>query len=145
MRRQGEQSMENLPKLVVWQLHDPKGQTFTTQECMLTIESIASLSKPIVIFTGRHLLSRPDLYQVLEYGFALGLKMIVETEPEDLSGPVMHEYQKFGKRVFRLIVDGRIIEDPVRRFRDTPELRSLDRSIAALKRHGYEIHLSLSV
>jgi hypothetical protein len=145
MRQRPESTEQNVPKLIVWQLADAAGASFTLHESLLTIESIAALSRPIVVLTGPRLLGRYDLFQIVEYGFALGLKMIVEAEPEELNDTILGLYGRFGKRVFRVIVDGRVQEDPARRFRDTPELRALDACIANLRRHGYEIHLSLTV
>ena len=75
------------PRLIVWQLapraandqhpdslHSQtlrEEQQFSAHECMMTIDSIARTAKPIVVFTGKGILRRADLYEIVEYGVVL--------------------------------------------------------------------------
>lgn len=134
------------PRLIVWQLsnlHDTN--FFLTHECLLTIDSIARLTKPIIVFTGSNLLHRPDLYHVIEYGTALGLKIIVEARVEELTNHILFRYKAFGPKLFRLILDGCVIEDPETRYKQSPEFRALQDAIQRLKEVGYEIHLGTTI
>src|SRR5271169_846346 len=91
------------PRVIIWQLtpsHSGEGkketQTLSQQESMLITESIARISKSIVVLTGNNLLQRNDLYDIVDYGHALGLKIILELEPEELTSEVLAKYRQFG-------------------------------------------------
>lgn len=134
------------PRIIVWALAGiHKSDGFSTHECLLTIDSIARLAKPIIVFTGSNLLHRPDLYQVIEYGTALGLKIIVEARVEELTNHVLSRYKAFGPKLFRLILDGCVIEDSETRYKQSPEFRALQDAIQRLKEVGYEIHLGVTI
>ena len=134
------------PRLIVWHLSDAKTvETFSTQECLLTIESIAKVSKPIVVLTGAKVLGRPDIYQIIEYGFALGLKMIVEALLRELTDDVVRRFKVFGPKVFRVLVDESIVEDNGTRYRQTPFFRELEDAVLRLKNTGYELHLVATI
>jgi len=145
------------PRVIVWQLGaagdsvaaghgtPDSNRSLTAQECILVLESIARMAKPIIILSGSHLLLREDLFGLVEYGHALGLKMIIETAPEDLTQEALRQYSNFGPRVFRLMLDNCIQEDMDTRFRRSPEYYTLDRAIRLLKSGGFEIHLGVTV
>ncbi len=120
-------------------------QLFTTQECLLTIDSIARLAKPIVVLTGQGLLQRNDLVHIIEYGFALGLKMIVEAFPHELTDEMLEQYIRFGPKVFRVLLDGAIEEDMDTRFKHSRKFEVLEDTLKRLRKAGYEIHLGLTV
>ncbi len=147
---------EFFPRMIIWQLgrdiHTHNGQTppadqtlFTTQECLLTIDSIARLAKPIVVLTGEGVLQRKDLVHIVEYGFALGLKMIVEAFPHELTDEILEEFIRFGPKVFRVLLDGAIEEDMDTRFKRSPKFDELEETLKRLRRAGYEIHLGITV
>ena len=111
------------PRLIVWQLtEDGKrdaafeagmplfSNEFTPQECMLTIDSIARASKPIVVLTGPGVVKFPNLFGIVQYSFALGLKVIVEATPDEITDELLLNYSRFGRRVFRVMIDGCIAE-----------------------------------
>ncbi len=147
------------PRVIIWQLtsgghqaapgmegstgngHEPLSQ----HECLLIIDSIARLSKPIVVLTGPHLLARTDLVDIVGYANALGLKMIVELLPEELTDDTLKKFRPFGPRIFRIVLDGRIVEDMDHRYRRTPEFCVLEDAVGRMKKAGYEIHFSLNV
>ena len=145
------------PRVILWQLHaqhDPGndsgtnanvGSTFTTPECLLTIDSIVRVARPIVVLTGDGLLQRQDLHQILEYGTALGLKMIVETRADEITGEVLKKYGSFGSRIFRVVVDGAILEGSDSRFLDSPEYQALEQSIELLRENKFEVHLTTTI
>ncbi|MBI5216077.1 MAG: hypothetical protein HY960_10030 [Ignavibacteriae bacterium] len=145
------------PRLIMWELEQSKNgsvasgifqtkvKTLNTEECMQTLESIARMAKPIIVFTGSHLLKREDIFSIVEFGQGLGLKMILETPPEDITQELLRQYAEFGPRVFRISIDGCIIEDMDTRFRRTTEFYTLERCIRLLKSAGYEIHLATTI
>ncbi len=145
------------PRVIVWefqknnrlsdeeQFTDEPNGSLSAQENMLVLESIARIAKPIIVLTGSHLLTIESLFEFVQYGHALGLKMIIETPPEDINQEVIRQYSVFGPRIFRLLIDSCIQEDMDTRFRRTPEYYTLDRALRLLKSGGFEIHLGTTV
>ncbi len=145
------------PRLIMWELEPSRNgsatnsivhskiETLNTEECMQVLESISRMAKPIIVITGSHLLQREDIFSIVEYGHGLGLKMIIETPPEDVTQEILRQYSIFGPRVFRVSIDGCIIEDMDTRFRRTSEFYTLERCIRLLKSAGYETHLATTI
>lgn len=148
-----------LPRIVIWQIApaasppgtgeaaDPErptrhGEPLNTSECMLVIDSIARTSKPIVVLTGERILDHyPRLHEILEYGRALGLKMIVEVTPPELTDEVISRYAHFGERIFRVKVSDAIRENAENRIEASPFFAELDGCLDRLEKAGYETHL----
>lgn len=137
---------EYRPRLIIWQLAGGEfARTLTTQECLLTIDSIARTSKSIVVLTGTHLLRRDDLYEILSYGTALGLKMIIEARPQELTPEILRQYSRFGTKVFRIVLDGDIVEDMETRYKQSKAYLVLEDAVSRLREAGYEIHFGVTV
>lgn len=49
----------------------------STEEAFRLLDNIASFSKPIIILTGGEPMIREDIYEISEYGTALGLRMVM--------------------------------------------------------------------
>lgn len=147
------------PRVIIWRLtHEPDDKNITPgspgsngrailsqHECLLIIDSIARVSKPIVVLTGERLLGRTDLVEIVGYANALGLKMIVELQPQELTDETLQKFRPFGPRIFRIVLDGRIAEDMDTRYRRSPEFAQLEETVHRMKKAGYEIHFSLNV
>ena len=139
------------PKLLVWELTPSasddvaNGGSFSTHECLLTIDSIARTAKPIVVMTGQGVVNRPDLFSIIEYGVALGLKIIVEVRPAEVHEELIRKFSSFGHRIFRVIVDGSIEEDMNTRYKDTDGFRELERAVESIRNAGLEVHLGTTV
>ncbi len=109
---------------------------------MLVIDSIARTAKPIVVLIGERILERyPRLPEILEYGRALGLKMIVEVSPAELTDDVIAKYHHFGERVFRVKISQSVSDNTDSRIEDTSFFAELDDSLDRLAKSGYETHL----
>lgn len=143
-----------LPRIIIWQIapldHDPpkgkraghRAEPLNTTECMLVIDSIARTSKPIVVLTGDGVLRRyPRLTEILDYGRALGLKMIVEAAPEDLTEEIVVKYSRFGERIFRVKIEDPADELKAGRMEDAPQFAALEGALDRLESHGYESHV----
>ncbi len=146
------------PRVIIWTLTKagPQGEgdahpragneeELTRHECLLVIDSIARLSKPIVVLTGPDLSRRTDLHEIVSYATALGLKMIVELQPEEYTEELLDHYRPFGPRIFRIVLDRRIVEDPDTRYHPSPEFLALESAVRRMRERGYEIHFSLTV
>lgn len=137
------------PRMIVWQLTKKKSpgepDALATHECLLIIDSISRVAKPIIVITGKKVIERPDLFQIVEYGFALGLKIIIEVAPQDLTDELIEKFVIFGPKVFRILLDGAITEDMDTRFKQTAQFQTIENTIKKLKKAGYEIHLGSSI
>jgi len=145
------------PRMIIWQLtkkkpaygagatETPESDALSTHECLLIIDSIARVAKPIIVLTGKKVVERPDLLQIVEYGFALGMKIIIEVYPQELTDEIIEKYVKFGPKVFRILLDGAITEDMDNRFKQTAQFQALENCLRRLKKAGYEIHLGSNV
>ena len=60
-------------------------EELTTQEAKRFIESAASFSKPILVFSGGEALLREDIYELIRYADQLGLKSTVATNASLIS------------------------------------------------------------
>ncbi len=130
------------PRIIVWQLNDSQTtDTLSTHETFLTIDGIARTAKPIVVLTGEHLLHQSDLFEIVEYGFALGLKMIIEAQPLELTPAVLQKYKIFGPKLFRVLINECISEDSETRYRKTKDFFELESAVKRLRDGGFELHL----
>ena len=139
------------PRMIVWQLtgngaldnlHD---KLLNQHECLRIIDSIARLSKPIIVLNGDSLMERPDLHEIIEYGNELDLKMIAEVHPEEITEELLCKFKAFGPKTFRLILNNHIVEDFETRFQLTPAFQSLERAVELLRAKEYELHFSYLV
>lgn len=151
------------PKMIVWHLpatsgepnHPPvshteipengQGRGFSTQECLLVIDSIVRLARPIIVFSGSSTLQRTDLFSITEYTVALGLKVIIEVHPLQLNEDLVRKFSVFGPRIFRVMVDDCIVEDLDHRYRQTETFRALENAVNLIRRAGLELHLGATV
>jgi MoaA/NifB/PqqE/SkfB family radical SAM enzyme len=147
------------PRLIVWQLKEEQkngngssgagmplfSDEFTAQECMLTIDSISRASKPILVLTGPGVVNFPELFDVVQYSFALGLKVIVEAKPDEISDELLLKFSRFGRRVFRVLIDGCIAEGTDSRYDQSAQFRSLEACVVRLRKAGYEVHFGMTL
>jgi MoaA/NifB/PqqE/SkfB family radical SAM enzyme len=147
----------DLPRIIVWQISgnatDPHSaapsaaksradEPLNSSETMLVIDSIARTGKPIVVLTGEEILGHVQrLQDILEYGRALGLKMIVEVSPEELTDEILKAYSHFGERIFRIKIGAALGRHAETRT-DTAEFFSdLESRLDRIEEFGYETHL----
>ena len=152
---------EPRPRLIVWQITSKEGtlagahsdnasieesaEELTTHECLLILDSISRLSKSIVVLTGSDPLLRPDLYEIVEYGYALGLKMVIETPGLSISDDILRKFHTLGPRIFRIVLNDNIMEDMDTRFRISNTFLTIENNVKRLKEAGYEIHFGATV
>jgi len=147
----------DLPRIIVWQItrgsverdvveapasKRPVDEPLNSSETMLVIDSIARTGKPIVVLTGEDILGQVQrLPEVLEYGRALGLKMIVEVSPEELSDDVLKSYSHFGERIFRVKISPTLNQHSDTRMEGSAFFSDLESCLDRMERFGYETHL----
>jgi len=147
-----EKSPEELrPRLIVWELTPNRESNangslpLSQHECLLVLDSIARTSKPIIVVRGPSVIHRDNIHEIIDYGHALDLKMIIELQPEELTQDIINRYRTYGVRIFRIILDGRIAEDANTRFRQSPQFLALETAVGLLKDNGMEAHFSLTL
>jgi MoaA/NifB/PqqE/SkfB family radical SAM enzyme len=143
------------PRLIVWQLTPPAAEeertngnsreVLTPNERHLILEGIARAAKPIVVLTGDHLPQRSDIFELVQYGIAIGLKMIVEAKPEDFASETLRRYAPFGPRIFRVMIDGAIRPGEAARYDQAGSFQALEETVKLLRSSGFEIHLSAAI
>ncbi len=147
----------DLPRIIVWQItrnatdrtgdtrHAPPAgadEPLNSSESMLVIDSIARTGKPILVLTGDDILRNVQrLPDILDYGRALGLKMIVEVSPEELTDEVLKTYSRFGERIFRVKVSAAPGQGAEEREENSRYFRDLESCLDRMELAGYESHL----
>ena len=150
-----KEAEEFRPRLIVWQITPPGAAAertdgdsrpdLTPNERHLILEGISRTAKPIVVLTGDHLPQRTDLFELVQYGFAIGLKMIVEAKPDDISNDTIRRYLPFGPRIFRVMIDDAVRPGTSTRYELDGKFQTLERCVKLLMSSGFEIHLSASI
>ena len=55
----------------------PYQNELTTKECFQVIDEIASFGSPLIILTGGEPLLRKDIFEIVDYGFKQGLRLVM--------------------------------------------------------------------
>jgi MoaA/NifB/PqqE/SkfB family radical SAM enzyme len=69
----------------------------TTEQCKTVLDDLAAFKVPAVLFSGGEPLSRPDVFELAEYGRSLGLHVVLST-----NGTLIDEAKAFRRIGFRL-------------------------------------------
>lgn len=149
---------EYKPRLIIWEIACScyEGNTsikqFTTQECFAIMDSIAEISKPIIVLSANQSdnskcdpLDRSDIIDILLYGNSIGLKMIVETSGEKLSNELMQILRTIGTKCIRLLITDQVREDYENKFLANEKYNKLNDIIDKLKKENFEIQLGISL
>lgn len=146
------------PRLIIWEVSCPgyKNKTiakpFTTKECFAVLDSIAELSRPIVVLASNYEgnppcdpLDRPDIIDIILYGNSIGLKMIVETTGDKLNKDFRNVLRTIGTKSIRILVNNKIKESIEHCFEQSEEFLALQKLLAEVKQDGFEIQLGLPI
>ncbi len=119
----GAQPLQRAPtiRLIAWELtrccgyscvhcrasasSGPYTGELTTAECEEVLKNIASFGNPVIILTGGEPLLRCDIFHIIEYGTALGLKMVMATCSSLLTVQIAARLKKAGVRRISLSID----------------------------------------
>ncbi len=144
------------PRLIIWEITNSKQnnhlKTLTTHECFQVMDSIAELSRPIIVLSANHYessgsdpLDRPDIIDIILYGNSIGLKMIVETKGDKLSKDMRNILRTIGTKSIRILINDRVKESIEDGFLQSPEFIELDERLNDLKNDGFEIQLGIAL
>ena len=79
---------------------------FTTGECIKTIDSIASFSKPILILTGGEPMNRPDIYELAAHATEQGLHVVMAPCGHLITPKTAQKLKDSGVRAISISIDG---------------------------------------
>lgn len=144
------------PRLIIWEITNSKQnnnlKTLTTHECFQVMDSIAELSKPIIVLSANHYessgsdpLDRPDIIDIILYGNSIGLKMIVETKGDKLSKDMRNILRTIGTKSIRILINDKVKESIEDGFLQSPEFIELNERLNDLKDDGFEIQLGIAL
>jgi radical SAM protein with 4Fe4S-binding SPASM domain len=78
----------------------------STEQCKRILDSVAQLKKCIVILTGGEPMTRPDVFELVEYGRSIGHRMAVATCGAKLSAVTVERFKEAGLLSFSFSIDG---------------------------------------
>lgn len=146
------------PRLIIWEVsctcykNKIAVKPFTTKESFAVLDSIAELSKPIVVLASNYggnppcdPLDRPDIIDIILYGNSIGLKMIVETTGDKLNKDFRNILRTIGTKSIRILVNNKVKEGIEHGFEHSEKFLALQKLIAEVKQDGFEIQLGLPI
>ncbi len=152
---------EFLPRLIAWEITgrcnlncahcrasasnkaDPNELSF--DEIKRGIDDIASFCKPILILTGGEPLVRKDVYEIVEYGTKMGLRVVVGTNGTMLTKAVAAKLKSVGVQRVSVSIDCAYAEEHDSfRGREGAYERTM-RGIEACKQAGLEFQVNTTV
>lgn len=93
----------------------------TTEEGFRLIDQVKAFGNPLIVFTGGDPMKRPDLYSLLRYSVAAGLRTNVSPSATPLlTSEVIDEFQRCGITRMAVSLDGADAA-PHDSFRQVPE------------------------
>jgi AdoMet-dependent heme synthase len=78
----------------------------STDQCKRILDSIAQLKKCVVVLTGGEPMTRPDVFELVEYGKSIGHRMAVATCGAMLNGTAVERFKEAGLLSFSFSIDG---------------------------------------
>ncbi len=146
------------PRLIIWEVscncfkNKTGVEPFTTKESFAVLDSIAELSRPIVVLASNYEgnppcdpLDRPDIIDIILYGNSIGLKMIVETTGDKLNKDFRNVLRTIGTKSIRILVNNKIKESIEHGFEQSEEFLALQKLLTEVKHDGFEIQLGLPI
>lgn len=151
----------NSPRLVAWEItrscnlncvhcrassdKGPYEGEIGTEKARKILDEISLTGKPIIILTGGEPLLREDVFEIAEYGTALGLRMVMATNGTLLTPEMAKKIQNSGIKRISISLDGENAEkhDSFRKV-DGAFDASL-RGISLLREAGVEFQINTTV
>lgn len=146
------------PRLIIWEVscncfnNKTDIKPLTTKESFTVLDSIAELSRPIVVLASNYQgnppcdpLDRADIIDIILYGNSIGLKMIVETTGDKLNKDFRNILRTIGTKSIRILVHNKIKESIEHGFEQSEKFLALQKLLAEVKEDGFEIQLGLPI
>lgn len=87
-------------------LDRPYPDELTKEECFRVLNEIGEIGKPIIILTGGEPLLRPDIFEIAEYGNALGFRMTMAVNGTLLTPEKAEKMVQVGIQRISVSIDG---------------------------------------
>ena len=110
------------PRLVAWEVtrncnlncvhcraaacRGPYAGELSTQKCREILDQIAEVGRPIIILTGGEPLLREDIFEIAQYGDALGLRMVMATNGTLITPETVKKMKRSGIQRVSISLDG---------------------------------------
>jgi radical SAM protein with 4Fe4S-binding SPASM domain len=78
----------------------------STEQCKSILDSIVQLKKCVLVLTGGEPMTRPDVFELVEYGQSIGHRMAVATCGATLSAVAVERFKEAGLQSFSFSLDG---------------------------------------
>jgi AdoMet-dependent heme synthase len=78
----------------------------STEQCKRILDSIIQLKKCVVVLTGGEPMTRPDVFELVEYGQSIGHRMAVATCGAMMTAVAVERFKEAGLQSFSFSLDG---------------------------------------
>jgi radical SAM protein with 4Fe4S-binding SPASM domain len=89
---------------------DEKKEVLTSEQCKRILASVADFSHCVIILTGGEPLERDDIYELIQYGRQLGLRMVMATCGYPVNDDSIGQLKEAGILALSLSLDGATAE-----------------------------------
>ena len=152
---------QNAPRLVAWEVtrncnlncvhcraaatRGPYADELSTEKCRETLDQIAEMGRPILILTGGEPLLRQDIFDLAQYGTALGLRMVMATNGTLITPEITEKMKASGIQRVSISLDGpdATIHDRFRKVQGA--FGGAMAGIELLKQEGIEFQINTTI
>jgi radical SAM protein with 4Fe4S-binding SPASM domain len=85
---------------------DGEQDSLSTDQCKRILDSVAQLKKCVIVLTGGEPMTRPDVFELVEYGQSIGHRMAVATCGAMLNAVTIERFKEAGLQSFSFSLDG---------------------------------------
>jgi len=117
---------------------------FTTAEGKKLIDDICAVSQPVFVLSGGEPLTRPDIFELAEYGTSKGLRMCMATNGMLITDEVCERMKMADIKMVSLSLDGPSAEvhDDFRRCEGA--FKGVENAVSLLNKHGIKFLINSS-
>lgn len=117
----------------------------TTAEGQRLLEEIASFSQPILILTGGEPLMRPDIFELIAHGSALGLRMVLSSNGTPITAELARKMVEAGVKRVSISLDGATDESHDRFRQMAGAFKGALSGIELIKQAGLEFQVNTTI
>jgi radical SAM protein with 4Fe4S-binding SPASM domain len=123
---------------------DSAGEEISTARARKVLADLSRMGKPVVVLTGGEPLLRSDVFDLLQYGTELGLRMCIATNGTLLDDSVCLRLKESGVKIMAVSLDGASAQVHNEFRNQTGAFEGAIRGIEFLKKHRIEFLVNSS-